>query len=120
VDLLDGRYSISLAANKNASVPLLVNAPAKQFDASVTTTQPTSWVSNSLDLLGHTNGARSGLNVWYSARNVVRRTSAEFFRLHFRYSGPTNHCSSAEFDVANQLMNADCGDLSAAWVKIDA
>lgn len=119
-------YSISLAANKNASIPLLFNAPAEQFDASVTLLSPPVGCVTRPTYQNDTNQARSGLNAWCNAGNVVLGTSAEFLSYTSaiayicNYSGPTNHCSSAEFDVASQLLNADCGGSSAAWVKIDA
>ena len=107
-------------------LPLLVNATAEQFDASVTLLSPPVGCVTHPTYQNDTNGARSGLNAWCNAGNVVRGTNAEFLSYTSaiayicNYSGSTNRCSSAEFDVANQLMNADCGGSSAARVKIGA
>jgi hypothetical protein len=59
-------------------LPLLVNATAEQFDASVTLLSPPVGCVTHLTYQNDTSGARSGLNAWCNAGNVVRGTSAEF------------------------------------------
>src|SRR5271163_2195826 len=59
-------------------LPLLVNATAEQFDASVTLLSPPVGCVTHLTYQNDTSGARSGLNAWCNAGNVVRGTNAEF------------------------------------------
>ena len=125
VDLPDGRYSISLATNKNSSVPVLFTAGEERLSTLGSLPHPSIGCASYSTYQNDANVARNGLNAWCNAGNVVRETSAEFFSYGSaiayicNYAGSTNPCSSSEFDVVNQLINADCGGSNAGWVEID-